>query len=218
MWQGSQALHASLLHGLFWNLWSIPSYKSSTRTSPHEWHLGKNCNFMSFLVLLSSECGRTDPFVPCASCITCIDLFSLLLMFSCRVFRQQGEVGGRPNPPREQWPALAAVSLISRLHSLCIFCPTQPTAHRARESGTENSSLQPFHPETRETFLHQRGKSVLPDSITAHRGHLRPSWKALIQPQQRVKIITTISSLRWNNPKKNCTDTPLSPRIVEVSH
>ena len=168
---------------------------------------------MSPLVLLTSECGRTDPFVPCASCITCIDLFSPLPMFSCRVFRQQGEVGGRPNPPREQWPALAAVSLISRLHSLCIFCPTQP--HCPQGSGKRNGKQfsRAFSSwDERDIFASER-------KICASWFYHRSSWapSTLLKGTHpatatRQNYHTTISSLRWKkNFEKDCTDTPLSP-------
>ena len=69
---------------------------------------------------LSTECERIDPPLPCASCITCINLFSPRFLAS--YFARRG--GGLPSQGAVT-PA-AAVSLISRLHSLCIFCPAHP--------------------------------------------------------------------------------------------
>ena len=90
---------------------------------------------------LSTECERIDPPLPCASCITCINLFSPRFLAS--YFARRG--GGLPSQGAVT-PA-AAVSLISRLHSLCIFCPPQPSApvfNGAGESEAEENSF-PHH-------------------------------------------------------------------------
>ena len=103
---------------------------------------------IQYYSIVLDSCGSTEPPSLCAA-------VSLASSFFLRVFlppdfarRRRGRP--RPTQPTQAGssdPVSAAVSLISRLHSLCIFCPTHqtgPLPNRAGESIGGKLICSPF--------------------------------------------------------------------------
>ena len=87
---------------------------------------------------LSTECERIDPPLPCASCITCINLFSPRFLASYFARR-----GGRPTQPGSSDPRGCCITNITS-PLFVYFLPSAPVFNGAGESEAEENSF-PHH-------------------------------------------------------------------------
>ena len=117
---------------------------------------------------LSTECERIDPPLPCASCITCINLFSPRFLAS--YFARRGD--GRPTQPGSSDPRGCCITNItSPLFVYFLPTTTQRTTGLGKAklkktvfptTGANSLSFSSSQGHLIWYVLHQGGKSLLP--------------------------------------------------------